>query len=91
MNAGRNPTRADLTNAINSGLPQGPMVAPFAYSSTDHDGVTGAYIGVIQNGAVVQQGSVMTTDTSSTGPITAYTGAEQSPPASGIPSASSSS
>jgi branched-chain amino acid transport system substrate-binding protein len=84
--AGRNPTRADLVSAVNSGLPQGPMVAPFAYSSSDHDGVTGAYIGVIQNGVVVQQGSVLTTDTTPTGPITAYTGAEQSPPASGIPS-----
>ena len=27
------------------------MVAPFAYSSTDHLGVTGAYMGVIKNGA----------------------------------------
>jgi len=86
LKAGRNPTRADLVAAINSGLPQGPMVAPFAYSSTDHDGVTGGYIGIIQNGVVVQQGSVMTTDTTATGPVTAYTGTEQSPPANGIPS-----
>ncbi|HJY70543.1 MAG TPA: ABC transporter substrate-binding protein, partial [Streptosporangiaceae bacterium] len=42
--AGRNPTRADLVNAIQGGLPQGPMVAPFAYSSSNHLGVTGAYI-----------------------------------------------
>ncbi len=86
LKAGRNPTRADLVSAINSGLPQGPMVAPFAYSSTDHDGVTGGYVGIIQNGVVVQQGSVMTTDTTATGPVTAYTGTEQSPPANGIPS-----
>jgi branched-chain amino acid transport system substrate-binding protein len=86
LKAGRNPTRADLVSAINSGLPQGPMVAPFAYSSTDHDGVTGGYIGIIQNGVVVQKGSVMVTDTSATGAVTAYTGSEQSPPASGIPS-----
>jgi ABC-type branched-subunit amino acid transport system substrate-binding protein len=86
LKAGRNPTRADLTSAIESGLPQGPMIAPFAYGSDDHDGVTGAYIGVIQNGVVVQQGSVMTTDTTPTGAITAYTGTEQTAPASGVPS-----
>jgi branched-chain amino acid transport system substrate-binding protein len=89
LNAGRNPTRADLVSAIEKGLPQGPMVAPFAYSSTNHLGVTGAYIGTIQNGVVVQQGSVLTTDTTGTGAITPYTGSEQQAPASGVPSASS--
>jgi ABC-type branched-subunit amino acid transport system substrate-binding protein len=87
--AGRNPTRADLVNAIQGGLPQGPMIAPFAYTSTNHLGVTGAYVGVIQNGVIVQQGSVLTTDTTTTGPITTYTGSEEQAPASGIPSASS--
>jgi branched-chain amino acid transport system substrate-binding protein len=87
--AGRNPTRADLVTAIQGGLPQGPMVAPFAYSSTNHLGVTGAYIGIIQNGVIAQKGSVLTTDTSATGPITTYTGSEEQAPASGIPSASS--
>jgi len=84
--AGRNPTRADLTSAIQSGLPSGPSVAPYAYSSSDHAGITGAYMGVITNGQLVQQGSVLVTDTSATGAITAYTGAEQQAPASGIPS-----
>jgi branched-chain amino acid transport system substrate-binding protein len=87
--AGRNPTRASLTAAIEGGLPQGPIVAPFAYSSTNHLGATGAYIGTIQNGVVVQQGSVLTTDPTATGPITTYTGSEEQAPASGIPSASS--
>jgi branched-chain amino acid transport system substrate-binding protein len=91
FNAGRNPTRADLVAAVNAGLPQGPMVAPFAYSATDHDGVTGAYIAKIENGVIVQEGSVLTTDTTATGAITTYTGTEQQAPASGIPSASSSS
>jgi branched-chain amino acid transport system substrate-binding protein len=86
LKAGRNPTRADLTNAIQGGLPQGPMVAPFAYSSSNHLGVTGAYIGTIQNGVLVQQGSVLTTDTSATSPVTTFTGTEQTAPASGIPS-----
>src|SRR6202167_1899350 len=84
--AGRNPTRADLTSAIESGLPSGPSVAPYAYSSSDHAGITGAYMGVITNGQLVQQGSVLVTDTSATGAITTYTGTEQQAPASGIPS-----
>jgi branched-chain amino acid transport system substrate-binding protein len=86
LKAGRNPTRASLVSAINAGLPQGPVVAPFAYSSTNHLGATGAYIGIIQNGVVVQQGSVLTTDTTATGAITTYTGSEEQAPASGIPS-----
>jgi branched-chain amino acid transport system substrate-binding protein len=86
LKAGRNPTRADLVAAINGGLPQGPAVAPYAYSPTDHDGITGAYIAVMNNGALTQEGPVLVTDTSATGPITAYTGSEQTAPASGIPS-----
>jgi branched-chain amino acid transport system substrate-binding protein len=86
LKAGRNPTRADLVNAINAGLPQGPAVAPYAYSSTNHAGITGAYIGVITNGVLVQQGPDLTTDTSPTGPITTLTATQQPAPASGIPS-----
>ena len=84
--AGRNPTRADLISAIQNGMPQGPAVAPYAYSSSDHSGITGAYLGVIQNGQLVQQGPVLTTDTSASGAITPFTGTEQQAPASGIPS-----
>jgi ABC-type branched-subunit amino acid transport system substrate-binding protein len=85
MKAGKNPTRADLVNAINAGLPQGPSVAPFAYSSTNHSGITGAFMGVIQNGAIVQQGPVLVTDATPTGAVTTYTGSEQTAPASGMP------
>jgi hypothetical protein len=52
---------------------------------TDHDGVTGAYIGVINNGALTPEGPVLTTDTSATGAITPYTGTQPTAPASGIP------
>ena len=86
LKAGRNPTRADLVNAINAGLPQGPAVAPYAYSSTDHAGITGAYIGVINNGVIVQEGPNLTTDTTATGAITTLTASQQPAPASGIPS-----
>jgi ABC-type branched-subunit amino acid transport system substrate-binding protein len=84
--AGRNPTRASLISAIQAGLPQGPMVSPFAYGSGDHNGATGAYLGVIKNGVVVQQGSVLTTDTTASGPISTFSGSEQQAPANGIPS-----
>jgi branched-chain amino acid transport system substrate-binding protein len=84
--AGRNPTRADLVSAVESGLSQGPAVAPYAYSMTDHDGVTGAYMAVMSNGGLTQTGPVQITDTSATGAITTYTGTEQTAPASGIPS-----
>ena len=86
LKAGRNPTRADLVTAVEGGLSQGPMVAPFAYSMTNHDGVTGAFIAVMNNGGLTQKGQVLITDTSPTGAITAYTGSEQTAPASGIPS-----
>ena len=85
MKAGKNPTRADLVKAINAGLPQGPAVAPYAYSSSNHAGVTGAYIGKIMNGALVQQGPVYVTDATPTGAVTAYTGSEQAAPGSGMP------
>ena len=84
--AGRNPTRQDLVNAINAGLPQGVAVAPYAYSATNHDGVTGAYMAVIKNGAQVPIGPVQVTDTSPTGAITTYPTAQPPAPASGIPS-----
>jgi len=85
LKAGKNPTRADLVKAINGGLPQGPAMAPYAYSATDHNGITGAFIGVIRSGAIVQQGPVLVTDTSPTGAVTPFVGSEQTAPASGMP------
>ncbi|HEY2443049.1 MAG TPA: ABC transporter substrate-binding protein [Streptosporangiaceae bacterium] len=85
LKAGRNPTRADLVSAIQGGLPQGPAEAPYAYSSSDHAGMTGAYMGVIQNGVLMQQGPVLVTDTSASGAVTSYTGSEQQAPSSGMP------
>jgi len=85
MKAGKNPTRADLVSAINGGLPQGPAVAPYAYSASNHSGTTGAYIGVIKKGVVAKQGPVYVTDATPTGAVTAYTGSEQAAPGSGMP------
>ena len=83
--AGRNPTRQDLLNAINGGLPQGVAVAPYAYSSTNHNGVTGAYMATVTNGKLIQMGPVLVTNTSPTGAITPDTAAEPTAPATGIP------
>jgi hypothetical protein len=85
VKAGKNPTRASVVKAIESGLPQGASVAPYDYSATDHGGMMGAYIGVIRSGAVVQQGPVWTTDTTPTGAVTAFTGNQPAAPASGMP------
>jgi ABC-type branched-subunit amino acid transport system substrate-binding protein len=85
MKAGKNPTRADLVSAINGGLPQGPAVAPYAFSASNHSGITGAYIGVIKKGVLVKQGPVYVTDTTPTGAVTAFTGSAEAAPASGMP------
>ncbi len=85
LKAGKNPTRADLTKAIAGGLPQGPAVAPYDYSATNHGGMQGAFIGVIKNGAIVQQGPVQTTDTTPTGPIMTFSGTQPPAPSSGMP------
>jgi ABC-type branched-subunit amino acid transport system substrate-binding protein len=83
--AGKNPTRQDLVNAINGGLSAGVAVAPFAYSSSDHNGVTGAYIGVIKNGVLAQTTGVFVTDDSPSGAVTVSSGSQSPAPASGIP------
>ncbi len=83
--AGRNPTRQDLVNAVNSGLPQGVSVAPYAYSATDHDGITGAYIAEIEKGVLVPLGPTQVTDNTPTGAVTTYTTAQPAAPTSGIP------
>jgi ABC-type branched-subunit amino acid transport system substrate-binding protein len=84
--AGRNPSQADLVKAIGGGLPMGPSVAPYAYSTTDHAGITGGYMGVIKNGVLQQIGHILVTDTSASGAITPYSTAQPPAPASGIPS-----
>jgi ABC-type branched-subunit amino acid transport system substrate-binding protein len=85
LKAGRNPTRSSLVSAIQGGLPQGPALAPYAYSASSHAGMTGALIGTIKNGVVVPQTPVMITDTTPTGAVTPYTGSQPPAPASGMP------
>ena len=84
--AGRNPTRQDLVNAINGGLPQAVGLTPYAYSSSDHNGFTGAFMAEIKNGVATQIGPVQTTDTSATGAIATNSTPQPAAPSSGIPS-----
>jgi ABC-type branched-subunit amino acid transport system substrate-binding protein len=85
LKAGRNPTRQDLVNAVNGGLPQGVSVAPYAYSSTDHDGITGAFVAEIENGVLVSLGPTQITDNTATGPVTTDSTPQPPAPTSGIP------
>jgi branched-chain amino acid transport system substrate-binding protein len=85
LKAGRNPTRQDLVSAVNSGLPQGVSVAPFAYSASDHDGITGAYIAEVESGVIVPLGPVQVTDNTPTGAVTTDTTTQPAAPANGIP------
>jgi branched-chain amino acid transport system substrate-binding protein len=84
--AGRNPTRQDLIDAINGGLGQDAVVAPYAYSATDHNGTTGAYMAVIKNGTLVPTSGVFVTDDTPSGAITADSTPPPPAPGSGIPS-----
>jgi len=83
--AGRNPTRQDLVNAVNGGLSQGVSVAPYAYSSGDHDGITGAFMAEVENGVIVPLGPVQVTDNTATGSVTTDSTAQPHAPTPVIP------
>jgi branched-chain amino acid transport system substrate-binding protein len=83
--AGRNPSRQDVINTLQSGqLDQGPGLVPFAYSSSNHLGYQGVQMAVIQNGAAQYTGSVYTA-TVSGGPTACGSCASKPVPTNGIP------
>ncbi|HVV77482.1 MAG TPA: ABC transporter substrate-binding protein [Mycobacteriales bacterium] len=82
--AGHNPTRASLVAAVEANKFSGPNLTPYAYSSSDHSGMTGVQMGVIQGLAIKLQGTPLVTDDGS-GAITPYTTAEATAPSSGVP------
>ena len=84
--AGQNPTRDSLVKAIEAGLPQGPGLVPFRYSSSSHAGFTGTQIGVIKGTTISLLGSPQTTDDGS-GAVTTFSGTQPTAPANGVPSA----
>ena len=63
VQGGQEPHQVKPGRGDKAGLPQGPVSSPFAFSTSDHSGATGGYIGVINNGVIVAQGPVVTTDT----------------------------
>jgi branched-chain amino acid transport system substrate-binding protein len=85
LKAGRNPTRQDLVNAVNGGLSQGVSVAPYAYSASDHDGITGAYMAEIEKGVITPIGPVQVTDNTAAGAVTVDSTPQPPAPSSGIP------
>jgi ABC-type branched-subunit amino acid transport system substrate-binding protein len=85
--AGKNLTRQDLINAIqtNGAKWTGPGLVPFRYSATDHGGYGGAEMGQLRGGKIVLFGGPLTTDPTPSSPITPYTTPQPAPPANGIP------
>src|SRR3954447_389672 len=80
--AGSNPTRDSLVKAVEGGLPQGPGLVPFRYSSTSHAGFTGAQIGVIKGEAIELKGTPQTTDDGN-GAVQTFSGTQPAAPANG--------
>jgi ABC-type branched-subunit amino acid transport system substrate-binding protein len=86
--AGKNLTRQDLVNAVNTqgASWKGPGLVPFRYNMTDHGGYSGVEMGQVRSGKIVLFGGPLTTTPSSGSPIVPYTGTQPAPPANGIPS-----
>src|SRR5487761_650587 len=86
--AGRNPTRQDVINTLQSGqLDQGPGFVPLGYSSSSHLGYLGVQMATINNGAAQFMGSIYTATADPTDPtVTACGNCASLPmPTNGIP------
>ncbi|MGZ4209969.1 MAG: ABC transporter substrate-binding protein [Actinomycetota bacterium] len=82
--AGKNPTRAALVDALESGkITGGPGIVPYGYSSSSHLGFLGEQIAINQGGKLVPQGSIY--QSTDDGPITVSSYKPAAPPANGIP------
>jgi branched-chain amino acid transport system substrate-binding protein len=79
--AGPNLTRQSLLNAITTqgSSFHGPNVAPYGFSTTDHDGMLGTQVGTTANGKLILSGPVYVTDDKDA-PVTKYTGTATLPP-----------
>jgi ABC-type branched-subunit amino acid transport system substrate-binding protein len=85
--AGKNLTRQDLINAVNTGGGKwtGPGLVPFRYTKTEHGGFEGVEIGQVRGGKIVLFGGPLTTQPTAGSAITPVTSTPPAPPASGIP------
>jgi branched-chain amino acid transport system substrate-binding protein len=84
--AGKNPTRQSLVDAIEKvGADwKGPNLAPYRYSADSHMGISGMSVVQIKGKTTQVLEPVQTTDLGNA-KIQPYTGAESTPPSSGIP------
>jgi ABC-type branched-subunit amino acid transport system substrate-binding protein len=82
-NAGKNPTRQSLVNAVEAGGFTGPGLVPFRYSKSEHGGYGGGQIATIKNGQILVQGKPMVTDPG-TGAITVSNMKEAAPGDNGV-------
>lgn len=82
--AGPDLTRGSLLAAVEKGGFTGPGLVPFRLSANDHAGYAGAQVVVVKSGAATTVGPAYVTD-GGTGPLVAYTTAQPSPPANGLP------
>ncbi len=81
--AGKDLTRQDIVNAVQTANLAGPGLVPYAYSSTSHSGFTGVQVGTISGTGIHLIGTPLTTD-DATGPITPYTTPQPSPSSTGV-------
>jgi hypothetical protein len=84
--AGQNPTRDDVTRAIENSHFSGPGLTPFSFSSSNHQGYSGVQMGTIEDGAVVLTGTPLTA--TDTGGISPFNAVPSTPPADGVPTGS---
>lgn len=84
--AGKELTREKLIDAVNEKGAQlsGPGLVPFRYSTSEHGGYGGVEIGQVRAGKLALFGGPLVTSASASAPITPYTTAQPSPPASGV-------
>jgi len=84
--AGKDLTREKLIDAVDEKGAQlsGPGLVPFRYNKTEHGGYGGVEIGQVRGGKIVLFGGPLVTEPTAGSPITPYTKAQPSPPASGV-------
>jgi ABC-type branched-subunit amino acid transport system substrate-binding protein len=82
--AGPTLTRPGLVAALN-GLPPGPAGVPLAYTTGDHGGPEGAYVGLIRGGVLVPATGALVTGTANAAGVMPYGGRWAAAPSSGIP------
>jgi branched-chain amino acid transport system substrate-binding protein len=81
--AGPNLTRQGLLAALTTqgATFAGPNLGPYGFSPTNHNGMQGLQMGIVNNGQLATSGPVYTTDDHDA-PVTTYNGAHPPPPTS---------